>query len=302
MEWLRSHPYGAALAAAAVVVIIGAIIVERRSPAALSSSTLTWSGGAAITPYQNGSPSQQSLTPEQIAQEVIQGQAGQSAPLPTLAPATTSAVTPNSGSFDYVALLEQISASSSAKTTPTGGSSSTSILSQAYQFIPQGLIATAPSQKSMAAEQQALYLYGNSVGGEIQSFETLHTNEAQVLKDQAEDRTDPIKADAVVSLGEGLASIGTYMQGMQDVPPSAAALHASLAQSYLDIGAKLQLVAKAQNDVDFVQAVENYDSAADTFVHNYAALAQFFSAQGVVFSAQDPGSVFSFSDTGGGGL
>ena len=154
----------------------------------------------------------------------------------------------------------------------------------------------------MTAQQQDLYLYGNAVGGEIQSFETLHTNEVQVLKDQAEDRTDPVKSSAVVSLGQGFASIGVYMQGMQEVPSSVAALHSALAQSYQDIGAKLQLVAKAQSDQDFVQAIEAYDSSADTFVHNYAVLAQYFSAQGVIFSAQDPGSVFSFSNTGGGGL
>jgi len=153
----------------------------------------------------------------------------------------------------------------------------------------------------MTADQKALYDYGNEVGGEIQSFEELNPDEAQILKDQAEDRTDPTKAAALVSLAKNLAAVGTYMQQMQEVPSSVSDDHNALAQSYLGIGAKLQLVAQAQSDAAFVQAIENYDTSADTFVHNYGALAQFFTEQGVVFSPQDPGSVFSFTDTNGAG-
>ena len=301
MEWFRSHPYLFALGVAAALVVIGAFVVVNRSPTTLSSSTLTWQGGVPPSAYQTGTSSQSSLTPEQIAQEVIQGQSGENVALSTLSPATSSSDTSISGSFDYVALLAQISANSSGKNSsgppPAGGSPS--IISQAYQFIPQGLIASTVQPKKMTASQQALYLYGNEVGGEIQSFETLHTNEAQILKDQAEDRTDPVKAAAVVNLGQELAAIGVFMQGMQDVPSSVAALHSALAQSYEDIGAKLQLVAQANSDTAFVQAVENYDSTTNTFVHNYATLAQYFSAQGILFSSQDPGNVFTFSETGG---
>jgi len=295
MEWFRAHPYAATLAIAVVLVVIGLIVVASRLPMTLSSSTQTWSGQVPVFLYPSGTSQGQSLTPEQIAQMVIQSQSGQNVPLPVLTPATSTGSASSSGSFDYVALLEQLTANSSVKTTSAATSS---IISQAYQFIPQGLIAGSAVQKTMSAQQQALYLYGNDVGGEIQSFETLHTNEAQVLKDQAEDRTDPVKAAALVSLGEALASVGTYMQGMQNVPTSVTSLHSALAGSYEEIGAKLQLVAKAQSDADFVQAAENYDSAANIFVHNYAALAQYFSAQGVVFSQQDPGSVFSFSQGG----
>jgi len=297
MAWLRLHPYLFAIGVAGALVVIGALVVVNRSPETLSPSTLTWQGGVPLSVYQSGTSTQSSLTPEQIAEEVIEGQSGSFA-LPSLSPATSSPDTSNSGSINYVTLLAQLSASSSAKTS-SGTSSSSSILSQAYQFIPQGLIATSLQPKKMTASQQELYLYGNVVGGEIQSFETLHTNQAQILKDQAEDRTNPVKAAALVNLGQDLASIGVFMQGMQDVPTSVGALHSALVQSYEDIGAKLQLIAKTQTDATFVQAVENYDTSVNTFIHNYATLAEYFSAQGVVFSSQDPGNVFTFSETGG---
>lgn len=298
MEWIRTHPYASALAAAACFIIAIAFVVESRSPLPLSQSTVTWSGGTPVSAYQSGSVGQTS--PQQIAQEVIQNGAQATLTLPPLATSTYSSFEPTSSSFNYVALLAQLSGNATVSAPAAGGNATNSAIVQAYQFIPAGLIATtAPARKPMTAAQQAIYDYGNEVGGEIQSFENLHTNEARILKDQAEDRSDPTKAAALVSLGQGFASVGTFLQGIQDVPTSAASLHSALAQSYLDIGAKLQLVGQAQGDAAFVQAVENYDAAANTFVHNYGALAQFFTEHGVVFQPQDGGSVFSFSNTGG---
>ena len=298
MEWLRTHPYVSALGIAAVLIIGGGFVVANHSPASSSDSTLTWGGG--LTPsYQ--SVSQQS-SPQQIAEDVIQNQG--SVTFNPLQPATSSGASSasNSGSFDYLALLEQLSSSPQSSSAQNSEAATGSIAS-AYQLIPETLIASSTSSgASMTAQQQIFYNYGNEVGGEIQSFEALNTNEAQVIKDQTEDRTDPTKAAAVVSLGQGFASVGQFMQQIQDVPPAAAALNSALAQSYIDVGTKLQLVPKAQSDADFVQAMENYDSSVNTFIKNYGAMAQFFSLQGVVFSSTDPGNVFSFSNTSSGGL
>jgi hypothetical protein len=302
MEWFRSHPYVAALAAIAIIIVGGAIFVESRSPAALQNSSITWSGGAPITPYQNTYTYGQPATPQQIAQEVVQGGQAVNATIPQLASSSQPGFTPPSGSYNYLQLLEALSAQGSVKAS-ANTTSANSVIQEAYQFIPQGLVATmAPPAKAMTADQQALYDYGNVVGGEIQSFEELNSDQSEIIKDQAEDRTNPAKAAAVVSLGKSLASVGTFMQGMQDVPPSVQSLHSALAQSYLDIGANLQLVTTAQSDSDAVQAMENYDTSANTFVKNYASLAEYFSAQGVVFAQQDPGSVFSFENAGAGGL
>jgi hypothetical protein len=303
MEWLRVHPYISAIVAVVVLIIAGGYLVASRAPVAPSGNSLTWEGGTPVAAYQQDETAAQSQTPQQIAQEVIGSQAPATLSL-SLAPvsaAASSSFHPTSGSFDYEQLLAQLSTPPAA-TPASGGNSANQAIAEAYQFIPTGLVATsAPAKKPMAADQQALYGYGNEIGAEIQSFEALHPDEAEVLKDQAEDRTDPTKNAAVVSLGQGLASIGTYMQGMQDVPSDVTSQHNALAQSYLDIGAKLQLIPQAQSDAGFVQAVENYDTAANTFVKNYGAMAQYFSEQGVVFSPQDPGSVFSFTDASGSG-
>lgn len=298
--------YAFALIAVLLLIIGGTIFVTSRSPVAPTQSTLTWGGGAPLSAYENGSASQQS--PQQIVQEVIQSQAQTQAPstlsIPALAgPTTSPQATSASSSFSYDDFLAQLNGNTSVSSSVQASSTSAAqLIAEAYEFVPTGLVATtAPAKKPMTADQEALYDYGNEVGGEIQSFEELHSDQAEVLKDQAEDRTDPTKAAALVSLGQALASVGTYMQQMQDVPSDVTAQHNALAQSYLDIGAKLQVVAQAQSDADFVQAVENYDTSANTFVKNYGTLAQFFSEQGVVFAPQDPGSVFSFTDTSGAG-
>jgi len=296
MKWLGAYRYVGALIVVAALIVGGALIVQSRSPVSPSGNSFTWAGGAPIS-TSPGTPVPQSSSPQVIAQEVIGTQSVATLSLPPLSTSTLSSSSPTSDSFNYETLLAELSGSAGATTSTTQNNSSSAVIAQAYEFIPTGLVATSiPAKKPMTADQETLYGYGNEVGGEIQSFEALHTNEAEVLKDQAEDRTDPTKAAALVSLGQGLASIGTYMQQMQDVPPDVTSQHNALAQSYLDIGAKLQLVAQAQSDADFVQAVENYDTSANTFVRNYAGLAQYFSEQGVVFAPQDPGSVFSFTD------
>lgn len=295
MEWLRAHAHLSLIAFVAVLIVAGAFVVENRSPVAPSQTTVTWGGGLPIS-YQMLAPQ----SPQQVAQDLIQNENPATLALAPLA--SSSPQPPGSDSFNYASLFGELNANTNPATSSTANNDASAAISEAYEFIPTGLVATTTqTAQPMTADQKTFYDYGNDIGGEIQSFEELHTDQAQILKDQAEDRTDPTKAAALVSLGQSLASVGTYMQQMQDVPPQAQDLHNALAQSYLDIGAKLQMVAQAQSDADFVQAVETYDTSANTFVHNYAALAQFFSEQGVTFSQQDPGSVFSFSDTSGAG-
>jgi len=259
---------------------------------------MTWSGGLPSS-YTTIMPP---TDPVAIVNRVVQGQGQNPATLVIPALATTAPSTGNtsqttqSDSFDYAALLARISGQSNTSGTQASATSSSTLIAQAYQFIPQGFVAVAqPSQKPQTAAQKALYAYGNAVGSIIQTFETSHPNEAQILKDQVVDRNDPAKAASVVSLGKALAQVGAQMAAMSDVPQSVATMHASLAQSYTDIGTKLQLIPQAQSDNDFIQAIKNYDATADVFVRNYATLAAYFIASGVVFSNEDPGSVFSFS-------
>ncbi len=302
MEWLRRHPYTFTIAIVGVVLIGGALFVESRSPVALSSQSMDTWGGGSFPAYQAPTTQQ---TPQQVAQDVIESQVPATLSLPPLSTSSPAAAPQSAqkNGFDYLAFLSQLSGAQPIPTSVNGTTSANAAITEAYEFIPTGLVATtAPAKKPMTPDQQALYDYGNEVGGEIQSFEELHTNEAQVLKDQAEDRSDPTKAAALVSLAQAFVSVGTYLQQMQDVPADVSSQHKALAQSYIDIGTKLQLVAQAKSDSDFIQAIETYDTTANMFVQNYGALAQFFSARGVVFAPQDPGSVFSFSGSGGGGL
>ena len=228
MEWLRAHPYLATIAAVAIVIIIGAIFVESHAPAALQGSSITWSGGTPVPASQNNYSYGQPATPQQIAQEVVQGGQGVNVAIPQIASSTpaSSGFTPPSSSFNYTELLAALSAQGTTHVSAnTTSGNANAVIQEAYQFIPQGLVAaTTSAAKPKTAQQEALYEYGNEVGSEIQSFEELHTDQAEVLKDQAEDRTNPVKAAAVVSLGQALASIGTFMQGMQDVPPSVQSL------------------------------------------------------------------------------
>ena len=197
--------------------------------------------------------------------------------------------------MDFDSLLAELS--SPAKTSSKTSSPEVSVpddIAKAYDMIPKTIIATTTGPHRNPTEQ-ALYDYGNEVGSLIQSFETQHPNEAQVLKDQLEDRTNATKGAAVISIAQGLVGIGDSMQKMDNVPSAAKGMHSALARSYIEIGGKLSLLPQTSNDKDFVAAILAYDSAANTFVRNYAALATYFSVSNVTFSPQDAGSVFSFS-------
>lgn len=295
MEWFRAHPYASAIACVGALVVAGTLIVRSHAPRDAAGNSITWSGGLPAAYTTGASPTD----PSAIVNAVVQSQNPATLVLPSLSSAVQSDVdtapAAQQDSFDYEALLAQMGGQPEMPSAQPEATSTTTLIAQAYQFVPQGFVATAQStQKPMSAEQKTLYEYGNSVGSIIEAFETAHPNEAQVLKDQVADRTDPTKAAAVVSLGEALAQVGVQMATLSDIPQPVAAMHAALAQSYQNIGSKLQLIPQAQSDSDFVQAIKNYDATADVFVRNYATLASFLSASGVVFSTDDPGSVFSF--------
>jgi len=303
MDWIRLHPYSSALAVAGALIVVGALIVGERTPVAPAPAVISWAGtGGSLLQSQSGAP--QSEAPQTIAQQVIQNPLPTSFTSPASVPAPTPAPVPAgpSGPFDYETLIAELTASTKNQ---SGAQASTSLstnqaLVEAYQFIPQGLVATInPSKKSLTPTQQALYDYGNDLGSSIQSFERENPDQAQVLKNQAEDRTDPGKAAALVALGRNLAAVGTEMENMSDVPPEVATLNTNLGQSYVSIGTKLQAIPNAQTDAQFIQAIEDYDSAADQFTRNYAALAEYFTVAGVTFSTTDTGSEFSFTNSSG---
>lgn len=287
---MHTHPYLFALGSIATLLLIGALLVVRSAPASTgASSTIAWGGtGSVIGPTLAPSDTSSTMTS-------VQKQPPYDYVLPTLSPASTDATdTQTSSGFDYSAFISSLS----QENHPASQAQQTTDGSDAYSFIPTGFISTETPTKRTKT-QQAIYDYGNSVGSLVQAFEQQHPAMQQQLTDQLQDRTDPTKAAAVARIGSDLAALGDALLAIDAVPTQMASAHEALASSYKEIGAKLSTVPHTQGDSAFLDAVNAYDAAADTFVHNYVSLAQLFVANGVSFTSADPGNVFTFTTTTG---
>lgn len=287
MHWLTAHLYLAALAVIAVTLTIGAFFLKSQMQLSPQAEPSAWGGSfgppGASAPY----------TPPRVVPDAATIHT--SAPYTYTPPeaGTTNATQAPGDSFDFNGFVSMLlRTSASTEVTPTQVSASDT--GSAYAYIPSGLWS-APSQKTRTAAQQALYEYGNEVGSFVQSFETQYPAMAQILKDQAEDRSNAAKAQALKTLAGALGGLGNSLLTVDTVPASAASFHSALAKSYQELGKKLAAVADARSDADFVAAIQAYDASADIFVKNFVALAQLFVAQGVSFGSADAGSVFSFS-------
>ena len=289
---LRHHPYTATASAVFVLVVFGAFIVQSRGAVAPRAVATAWGGtGGSLT-----DPSYQQTTPVQNQPPILQ-QVQNTAPYTYNTGSTSSSANTSdtdASGFNTQDFLASLSHTSSTTTAYKQGAS----LQDAYTFIPSGLMSTSTGGKNMTADQQALYIYGNEVGSIIQSYETEHANAARVLQDQNNDRTDPTKSAAVVALADAMIAVGTSMEATEIVPKSAASAHHALAASYKESGQKLKGIASAENDADFINAIKQYDAVVDTYVHHYVALVNVFASNGVTFSQDDAGSVFTFTPAG----
>jgi hypothetical protein len=164
----------------------------------------------------------------------------------------------------------------------------------AYAFIPQGFLNTE-TEKPRTPEQRALHEYGNALGIALQSFADLHTNMVQVLKDQAEDRSDAVKAEGVKRLGDDFVRLGTEIGNMDEVPASMQDAHEKLAAAYQDVGTKLAAIPGAADDEALLAAVNTYNASAEELSRRLVDMIDRFVGSGVTFSASDPGAVFTFS-------
>ncbi len=164
----------------------------------------------------------------------------------------------------------------------------------AYSFIPQGLISIE-TPKSRTPEQEALHEYGNIVGLSLAAFADSHPNMPQTLKDQAEDRADPLKVASLKRLANDFTQLGDELAATEQVPAAAASAHNALVAAYKDVGAKLILIPSANNDDAFLKAVNSYNTSAETLSKRLVALVDLFSTRGVTFSSSDSGSIFTFN-------
>jgi hypothetical protein len=292
MDWAREHLTTSLSLVAGLLLVGGTILIIERAPASPNGAR-AW--GGVLDSFQDP----QAYTPNPVLSTTQPSYGGQSPNFLPLAPARPlGGETDATGAdTDLAALLAQLSAPAQTSADATTSPIDTSLV---YDFIPSGLISTSTPGQKRTPQQQALYEYGNEIGSYIQSYEARSGNVPQILKDQIEDRSSAQKGQAVKNVGAALIYIGTQMEKMERVPEGAAGMHAALAASYKDIGAKLQAVPDAKSDQAFIAAIQAYDAAADAHAKNFVALADYFALSQVKFSAEDPGSVFTFS--GGGGL
>lgn len=164
----------------------------------------------------------------------------------------------------------------------------------AYAFIPQGIL-NVETEKPRTAEQQVLHEYGNELGLSLQSFADLHTNMVGTLKDQAEDRSDPVKGAGVKRLGDDFVRLGAELESMQNIPTSMQDAHQKLAAAYRDVGTKLAVIPGASGDEAFLAAINTYNTSAEVLSRRLVDIIDRFVVSGVTFSASDPGSVFTFN-------
>jgi hypothetical protein len=287
--------YSAVSIAAGILILAGTIIVIRHSPAKASGTLTVWGGSGAVFPDPSSYPSQ-SITSATVTTLTQRDQSLTFGAIPP-APVTSGDDTSEDDIYGLSSLLAMISQPGNLQYAEP-----TDTPLYAYSYLPTGLISTSTPAKTLSARQKALFEYGNTVGGSIQSYENAHTNTTQILKNQVEDRRNTLKNQAVVDIGASLTTLGEKIASIEEVPADAAGLNSALAESYKELGAKLSLIPAAERDADFVQAITTYNTAADAFSKNFVALATLFSVSGITFDSGDAGSVFTFTGGGGGGL
>lgn len=283
--WVHNHPYLAtAVAAGALFILVGAVVAER-SGVASSTGANNWVGASGI--FSGGArtaPSSERIS----ALETLRNRAPDTAlPYIPLPAQNDGGSTENFGNLNELLSL---------LTTPPSGGTTGVDASASFAVLPQGLVSLSSPPK-LSAEQQVLYQYGNDVGNIIQSYDSMHTNSIQILKDQAEDRGNAQKAAAVKQLGYDMALLGRDLLDMGSIPPSMKSAHDAFATSYRIAGTNLSKIPDAADDKAFVDAITTYNASIEALSKRYIVLVQLFSSNNVTFSSSDPGSIFMFNSS-----
>lgn len=285
MMWLRAHAYAVALALAGILFLAGVFIVLEKIAPRNDSPVRAWGGaGGYLLDATASEIRPQAATQENIFSNVQGGPPFQYTPF-------SITNTPAEDELDIETLLGILSSPSEQPSFVSENSL------DAYSFIPSGLVSADLPQKTLTPTQQSIYEYGNQAGSSIQSFEGSFRNGPQILKDQFEDREDPEKNERLLALARGLSSVGSELERLEGVPTEVATSHAKVAASYKELGAKLSSVQAAKTDEAVLDAIVSYNTTVELYVKNYVALATLISAHGVTFSPEDPGSIFTFTNS-----
>jgi len=298
MDWLRLHPYTLIAVAISILVLAGAYLIQQRLGVEPDPNrTVAWGGFNGLL-YPVDTSGRVNTTGEQTLPDLYRDV--QSGPPFWYSPPTEGGATQSdTGAFDVEAFIAMLSEGGSDATNNNAGSG-VGAFSDAYSFIPQGLIATSAPTKVLTESQQALRTYGNEAGSYIQVFEDRNRDMTRVLKDQFEDPEDALKRNALIGLAGSLAGVGDSLESIQEVPAEARSANAKLAGGYRDMGAKLALVPNAGTEEELISAMLTYNAAVEEYVKNYIALVTLFSLAEVTFRDDEPGSVFMFSGGSGG--
>jgi hypothetical protein len=291
MDWMFRHRYFAALFSAAFLVFVGFVIVQNRSAVGPSSSNSIDVNGV-IQADNPAAPIPSTAAPARPAAVDV--------PYTKVTqpdnPNATAANVPQNDGFDWNSFIASLSNAATQMATGATSSEPDNGISDAYAFVPSGLISP-PTEKplnSLTPSQRDLYGWGTDVGSVIQSYESAHPNQVAILTDYMQDRQNPDKIAAMKQLGADLEGVGDSINNVNNPPPQMATAGAGLAAAYKDIGQKLAIIPDAKGDDATVKAILTYDSAAEAFVQKYVAVALVFQANGVTFSQDTPGGVFMF--------
>lgn len=197
-------------------------------------------------------------------------------------------------SFDFHSFMQEI-ANPSSQTSPFNQTPA----AQNYTYAITMPISPGSSASARTDIQQALYLYGNTAGTYIKNYEQANPHDVATIQTYFDNRASAASATSLKQLAADLGAIGTNLKKVADVPAPIATTHEALADSYIDMGTKLAALPEAQSNGDTVKAVLTYDSAVDTYVRAYNALALAFETYGVSFGTSDSGSVFTFTNVAG---
>lgn len=284
MNWLFAHAYVVLLGIAVCILIATGVSLNQSAEAPASGTGWGRTGGFSLT-NTTATNIDTSNNPALATPQDVQPQEYSVLPIRSALDSTLTSALPD----EWQSLLQQLVAPEQAP--KTSGESTT----DAYSFIPSGLISAPEPVDQKTALQQELFDYGNRVGYLIRAFDEAHMNMIPQLKDAYADRGNTAKRETAERIGTDYEALGKELESLPDVPPAITSMHLSIARAYQDAGKKMVTKLRARDDEEFLAAMNTYNASAIQFTNSFVALATYLSAAGVRFSTTDAGSVFTFT-------
>ncbi len=284
MNWLVAHAYVVLLGLAVFIVLATSATIGRDVDTSTNNSGWGRVGGFSLTRSVSPTNTGTQQVSNVVAQK-LEATEYSVLPIRSALDTTLDATLPD----EWESLLQQL-----VQPEKTSGTSAVET-TDAYSFIPRGLISVTDSVEQKTALQQELFDYGNRVGALIRAFDEAHVNMIPQLKDAYADRGNAAKRETAERIGTEYEALGKELESLADVPASIRSMHVSIARTYQDAGKKMVTKLRTTNDEEFLSAMHTYNASVLQFTNSFVALATYLSASGVKFSTSDAGSVFTFT-------